>query len=108
MLTFAYSVVAWVLLPAWPIGRDYTRGLLGLDQQAAATEGFRGLSAARQDWLAPFAGGDFAALEADPAFVTTAMPAAARLFADNCAACRASPTAPCSCFCPGGCWRRWR
>ncbi len=87
VLTFAYSVVAWVLLPAWPIGRDYTRGLLGLDQQAIATEGFRDLSAARQDWLAPFAAGDFAALEADPALLGAAMPAAARLFADNCAAC---------------------
>ncbi|MBT0778861.1 hypothetical protein KF941_05330 [Paracoccus sp. pheM1] len=31
-LSFAYSIVAWVLLPARPLGRDYTRGLLGIDQ----------------------------------------------------------------------------
>jgi cytochrome c oxidase cbb3-type subunit 3 len=27
-LTVVYSVVSWVLLPAWPLGRDYTRGML--------------------------------------------------------------------------------
>ena len=37
-LTVVYSIIAWLLLPAWPTGRDYTRGLLGavprLDVQA--------------------------------------------------------------------------
>ena len=39
LLTFVYSVVAWVLLPAWPTGRDYTRGLWGLDQGRMARDG---------------------------------------------------------------------
>lgn len=86
-LTFAYAVVAWVLLPAWPLGRDYTRGLLGLDQGEVAVAGYRRLDAQRQDWLAPFATGDFTALAADDALMTRAMPAAGRLFADNCTAC---------------------
>ena len=87
LLAFVYSVIAWVLLPAWPTGRDYTRGLLGLDQRAEAAEGFRALSGRRQDWLSRFGGADFAALTADKALMATAMPAAARLYADNCAAC---------------------
>lgn len=86
-LAFAYSVVAWVLLPAWPLGRDYSRGLLGLDQQAAAVQGYLHLTEERADWTTPFASGDFAALAADPALMERAMPAAARLFADNCSAC---------------------
>lgn len=53
VLTFLYSVVAWVLLPAWPTGRDYTRGLLGLDQQEEAVQGFRDLAERRQDFLSP-------------------------------------------------------
>ena len=85
--TFLYSVVAWVLLPAWPVGRDYTRGLLGLDQGVEAVEGFRALSVERQGWLDRFATGDFAALQSDTALLEQAMPAAQRLFADNCAAC---------------------
>ena len=85
--TFVYSVAAWVLLPAWPVGRDYTRGLLGLDQGVEAVEGFRALSAERQGWLDRFATGDFAALRSDTALLGQAMPAAKRLFADSCAAC---------------------
>lgn len=87
VLTFLYSVVAWVLLPAWPTGRDYTRGLLGLDQQEEAVQGFRDLAERRQDWLSRFEGDDFDALQSDKALMTEALPAAARLFADNCAAC---------------------
>lgn len=92
ILTFLYSVVAWILLPAWPLGRDYTRGLLRLDQQAEATDGLRQMEAARQDWMARFAStdagtADFAGLAADPQLMAQAMPAAGRLFLDNCAAC---------------------
>ncbi|MCT8973496.1 cytochrome-c oxidase, cbb3-type subunit III [Microbaculum marinisediminis] len=90
VLTFAYSVVTWVLLPAWPVGRDYTRGLLGLDQQVVATERYRRLTEERADWTRPFASGDFPALAADSELMAHAMPAAARLFADNCAACHGS------------------
>lgn len=86
-LTFAYSVVAWVLLPTWPLGRDYTRGLLGLDQGEVAVEGYRELSAGRADWLTRFAAEDFDSLNADTILMARAMPAASRLFADNCAAC---------------------
>ena len=43
--TVAYSIVAWILLPAWPTGRDYTRGLLGLDQGEMAVAGLSELSA---------------------------------------------------------------
>ncbi len=87
LLSVLYSVAAWILLPAWPTGRDYTRGLLGLDQGRVAAEGFAALDSARQGWLARFDRPDFAALAADPALMAAAMPAAARLFADNCAAC---------------------
>lgn len=87
LLTFLYSLVAWVLLPAWPIGRDYTRGTLGLDQGHMALERFGAMKTLRQDWLARFATPDFPALAADQPLMASAMPAAARLFADNCAAC---------------------
>ncbi|KGJ06848.1 cytochrome c oxidase cbb3-type subunit 3 [Paracoccus halophilus] len=87
VITFVYSVIAWVLLPAFPWGRDYTRGLLGLDQRELAVEQFRKMDAVRQDWLPRFADADYAALAGDEALMAQAMPAAARLFQDNCAAC---------------------
>lgn len=86
-LAFAYSVLAWILLPAWPYGRDYTRGLLGLDQGEVALAAQERLAAGRAGWLAPFEAPDFAALAADEALMAQAMPAAHRLFSDNCAAC---------------------
>ena len=51
LLTFLYSVVAWVLLPAWPTGRDYTKGLLGLDQGRMARDGYQAVDGVRQGWL---------------------------------------------------------
>lgn len=86
-LTFAYSVIAWILLPAWPTGRDYTRGLLGLDQGEMAVERLQSISEHRADWLTRFEEPDFAALAADETLMAQAMPAAQRLFEDECAAC---------------------
>lgn len=86
-LTFVYSVITWILLPAWPYGKDYTRGLLGLDQTEMAVERYLALTADRSDWMARFEGGDFAALQADDTLMLPAMAAAERLFLDNCAAC---------------------
>ena len=87
-LTFAYSVVAWILLPTWPLGRDYTPGLLGLDQQEMAEDKLHDLQALRETWLARFDGEpDYAALQRDAALMAAAMPAAERLYQDNCSAC---------------------
>jgi cytochrome c oxidase cbb3-type subunit 3 len=30
-LTFSVAVVYWILMPAWPLGATYTKGLLGVD-----------------------------------------------------------------------------
>ena len=87
-LTVIYSVIAWVLLPAWPLGNDYTRGILGLDQREQALEGTQAMAEIRQDWLGRFEGEpDFAALSDDETLMERAMPAADRLYRDNCAAC---------------------
>ncbi|GHF74027.1 cytochrome-c oxidase, cbb3-type subunit III [Seohaeicola zhoushanensis] len=87
VLTFAYSVIAWVLLPAWPLGRDYTRGLWALDQDEEAVTGYRALETGRQGWLARFTESDLEELRADAGLMAAAYPAAQRLFGDNCAAC---------------------
>ena len=41
LLAFIYSVICWILLPAWPTGTGYTRRLLGRDQGALAIAGYR-------------------------------------------------------------------
>ncbi|WFE77241.1 cytochrome-c oxidase, cbb3-type subunit III [Roseinatronobacter sp. S2] len=86
-LTFVYSMIAWVLLPSWPLVRSYLPGVLGLDQGEMARVSFEGVTERRSAWLDQFASGDFAALAEDAALMATALPAAHRLFLDNCAMC---------------------
>ena len=33
-----FSVIYWILMPAWPLGVTYTKGLLGLDQRVTVSE----------------------------------------------------------------------
>ena len=33
IVTALFAVVYWVLMPAWPLGLTYTKGLLGIDQR---------------------------------------------------------------------------
>jgi len=87
IITFAYSVIAWILLPAWPTGTSYTKGLLGLDQGEVAMARFQQIDSTRGEWISRFDDPDFAALGADHDLMARAMPAAERLFADNCAVC---------------------
>ncbi|WP_417606861.1 cytochrome-c oxidase, cbb3-type subunit III [Primorskyibacter flagellatus] len=87
IVTHVYAVIAWILLPAWPTGNSYTPGLLGLDQGEQAIEGYQNLTDNRQNWMSRFESAEFAALQSDDALMAVAMPAASRLFADNCAAC---------------------
>ncbi|MFV0296998.1 MAG: cytochrome-c oxidase, cbb3-type subunit III [Hyphomicrobiaceae bacterium] len=87
-VAFIISVAMWVLLPAWPVGDHYTRGILAASQETEAVDGFLELEKIRHPWLARFDGKpDFAAITADKALLAEAMPAAQRLFKDNCAAC---------------------
>lgn len=92
VLSVLIALTGWILLPAWPYGRDYTRGLLGLEQGEMAQRGARAMAEVRQGWLGRFTtpdGGapDFEALAEDDALLAQAMPAANRLFTDNCTVC---------------------
>lgn len=86
-LAFGFSVVTWILLPAWPTGHGYTPGLLRLSQATEAEQGLKALVDNRATWRDRIAANDFASLNADKELMALATPAAARLFADNCAAC---------------------
>ena len=90
ILTFLYSVVTWVLLPAWPTGKSYTKGLLGLDQGEMASADYTAIAYTRQNWMARFETEGFDELLSDATLMRVVLPAAKRLFADNCAPCHGS------------------
>ena len=41
IVTALFSVVYWVLMPAWPLGVTYTKGLLGIDQRTTVSESLK-------------------------------------------------------------------
>ncbi len=85
--TFLFSVGYWLLMPAWPLGWSYTKGLLGLDQRDIVTRQVQEAAAARAAWTDGIAGADFAAIAADPALMRHVRETGRTLFIDNCAVC---------------------
>lgn len=86
-VTHVYAVIAWVLLPTWPLGRTYTPGLLGGDQKTAVEADIAAATAARAGWTEALATRDFDSLRADPDLMARAIATAAPLFGQNCQVC---------------------
>ncbi len=86
----AFAVVYWVLMPAWPTGVSYTKGLLGFDQRAAVDQSLRQAALDRAVWTRKIAAESFQAIAADPALMQTVRETGRALFGDNCAACHGS------------------
>lgn len=85
--TFLFSVVWWVLMPAWPLGSTYTKGILGVDQRRVVADDLKRAAEQAPAWVAKVADTDYAALQADPALMEQVRRHGAVLFGDNCAAC---------------------
>lgn len=85
--TVVFSIGYWILMPAWPTGTTYTRGLLGHDDKAIVSRRVDDAELARSAWMQRIADTDYAAIHADEALMTTVRDHGQRLFGDNCAAC---------------------
>ena len=89
-ITLIFSVIYWVLMPAWPLGVSFTRGVLGLDDRTEVTRQVEDAAAARAAWTQRLATEDFASLQADPQIMAYVDEVAPTLYGDNCAACHGS------------------
>ena len=86
-VTHLYALVAWVLLPTWPLGQTFTRGLLGIDQKTAVAADLASANAARAGWTNALATADFDAIRDDPALMARALATAGPIYGQNCQAC---------------------
>jgi len=86
-VTILFSIVYWVLMPAWPLGWTYTKGILGVDQREIVTKQVKDASAARAAWTDRIASSNFAAIAADPQLMQHVRETGRTLFMDNCAVC---------------------
>ena len=87
VVTHLYALVAWFLLPAWPLGQTFTKGLLGIDQKTAVAADIAAANADRADWMDALATHDFETIRADPDLMARALATAEPLFGQNCQVC---------------------
>ena len=87
IITISFAVVYWILMPAWPLGVTYTKGLLGIDQRDRVAESLRDAAEARSVWTSQISERDFADIRTDEALMEIVRNTGATLFADNCAVC---------------------
>jgi cytochrome c oxidase cbb3-type subunit 3 len=85
--TALFSLGYWVLMPAWPLGVNYTKGLLGIDQRTSVSESLKQAAQDRETWTRRVEAEDYAAIRSDAQLMTIVRQAGRTLFGDNCAAC---------------------
>src|SRR5690349_10309467 len=87
IVTHIIAIVLWVLTPAWPIGRSFTPGILGIDQKKTVEEQIVSSTADRASWTKKIEVSDFPSIQADEKLMSIVRSTGHQLFGDNCAAC---------------------
>jgi cytochrome c oxidase cbb3-type subunit III len=85
-----FAVVYWILMPAWPLGVTYTKGLLGIDQSTTVLESLKQAALERSVWTKRIETESFKEIQTDPGLMETVRQTGRTLFRDNCAACHGS------------------
>lgn len=86
-VTFVYSAISWVLLPAWPLVTTYTGGLLGIDQQATVNAELVAEEKARAPLNERIVSMSAEEILSDNELRPQVLETAHVLFADNCSVC---------------------
>jgi len=87
IVTAAFSLVYWVLMPAWPLGVTYTKGLLGVDQRTAVADSLKQAAHDRAAWIKRIETESYSDIQKDPGLMRIVRQTGRTLFGDNCAAC---------------------
>jgi cytochrome c oxidase cbb3-type subunit 3 len=85
--TILWSIGYWILYPAWPTLRDYTRGTLGYSQRATVAKEVSDAKAAQARFRDALSATPLGEVKSDPDLLRFAMAAGQAAFATNCAPC---------------------
>lgn len=85
--TALFSVGYWILMPAWPVGTTFTKGLLGIDQQTSVQADLDEAAALRKAWSSQIEAKSYADIRRDAELMRVVRQTGRTLFRDNCAAC---------------------
>ena len=87
LIAFVFSVICWILFPAWPLGDSFTKGMLETDQKKRVETEITSAKADRTVWMTRILKLDFSEILADPTLISIVRENGSRLYLDNCAAC---------------------
>jgi len=88
-----WSIGYWILMPAWPLVNDYTRGLLGYSQRAVVAQKIEEARAAQAPFTSRLVSQSFTAIANDPELLDFAIRAGRSAFAVNCSQCHGAGAA---------------
>jgi len=87
IVTHLFAVIWWFVMPTWPLGTTYTKGLLDTDQRKIVEAKLVSENAARAPWIDAIEKSSFDEILANPHLMEVVKETGHRLFGDNCAAC---------------------
>ncbi|MDE2377918.1 cytochrome-c oxidase, cbb3-type subunit III [Bradyrhizobium sp.] len=87
IVTASFGFVYWLLMPSWPLGTTYFKGLLGSDQRAVVQQSLQEAKLERAQWTDRIARESIAQVQTDPRLMQVVRETGPSLFGDNCAAC---------------------
>ncbi len=85
--TIVWSVLYWIVYPAWPLVSSYTKGALNYSSRADVAADLAALQKIRGDKAVTLANADLADIEKDQALLSFARAQGKAAFGDNCAPC---------------------
>ena len=87
IVTALFSVGYWLLMPAFPLGATYTKGMLGADDRVAVAASVKQATADRASWTDQIVAKSYTEIQADPRLMAAVRETGRSLFGDNCAVC---------------------
>lgn len=83
----AWSLVYYVLYPSWPLGKTYTKGLLGWSMRQELADNMVAAKAGQAKYLTAIAAKSVDEIQKDKDLLSFAMAGGRSVFNENCAAC---------------------
>jgi cytochrome c oxidase cbb3-type subunit 3 len=86
-LAFVFAVIYWLLMPAFPLGVTYTKGLLGVSQHSLIDADLKAAQMDKAAWDEKILSLSVDEIRADAGLMQTLLETAQPIFGDNCAGC---------------------
>lgn len=93
LATIIWAIGYWIVMPAWPLVSDYTRGVWGYSQRSAVMAEVQAAKQARKIYSEKLLSADLETIKNDPDLLEFALIGGKSSFKDNCEACHGSGAA---------------